>query len=248
MPSQLKFLCQWNSGSNIQRVLIVLFFIQDDSIEEEFEPLFDYSRVQPINFISIDDDLSDSENALIPKRLKKDEKKEEPVSGNVVKATVCEVIDEEDWLPPPPKTLNGARKHDQENSTIKELRLKKQELASFAQSAEEVIRAVEESAKKHVASTKQSSLGSEQEKVVSMPPDDRVKIIISIQDKEGQKQFRTYTDEKLERVFKAYAEKINLDVGSLIFCFDGDKISATATPGELDMEDNDIIEVRTKSS
>ncbi|KAF5188093.1 Ubiquitin-like superfamily protein [Thalictrum thalictroides] len=164
----------------------------NDSIEEEFEPLFDYSRVQPTNFISLDDDLSDSENLLIPKRLKKNNKKVEPASGNVVKDTVCEIKDEEDWLPPPPKTSNDERKLGQENSTIKELRLKKQELASFAQSAEEVFRAVEESAKKHVASSVQASLESEQEKVVSKPSDDRLKIIISIQDKEGLKQFRTY--------------------------------------------------------
>lgn len=55
-------------------------------------------------------------------------------------------------------------------------------------------------------------------------------------------------DDKFERLFKMYADKLKLDQKSLVFCFDGDKISPTATPDELDMEDNDIVEVHIKSS
>lgn len=45
-----------------------------------------------------------------------------------------------------------------------------------------------------------------------------------------------------------YAEKANRKVESLVFSFDGDKIDPSNTPSSLDMEDDDIIEVRVKSS
>lgn len=45
-----------------------------------------------------------------------------------------------------------------------------------------------------------------------------------------------------------YADKAKLDLKSLVFCFDGDKIGPAATPDALGMEDNDIIEVHVTSS
>lgn len=45
-----------------------------------------------------------------------------------------------------------------------------------------------------------------------------------------------------------YADKVKLDIQNLVFRFDGDKISPTATPDGLGMEDDDIIEVHVKSS
>lgn len=71
-------------------------------------------------------------------------------------------------------------------------RLKKQELASCAQSAEDVLRAVEESVKRELQSSMQSSL----EVVADQPSklnSERAKIVISIQDKDGPKQFRVYS-------------------------------------------------------
>ncbi|EPS60546.1 hypothetical protein M569_14257, partial [Genlisea aurea] len=55
--------------------------------------------------------------------------------------------DEEDWLPPPPKITSIYRKICEEDETLKALRLKKQELASFAQSVEDMLKSVEESVK-----------------------------------------------------------------------------------------------------
>ncbi|KAL5726583.1 hypothetical protein ACHQM5_009616 [Ranunculus cassubicifolius] len=216
----------------------------------EFEPLFDYHRVQPTFINSIDDDLSDTEKALDvspPKRFKK-AGSDVCVDVKPMKPIVCDDNDEEDWLPPPPKMLNGGRKSEQEDSTIKALRLKKQELASFAESAEDVLREVEESARKQVTSSLQASLGSEDEVKVSKPTDDRKKIVISIQDKEGPHKYRVYMEEKLERIFKVYADKVKVDLGKLVFSFDGDKISGAVTPEGLGMEDDDIIEVNTKKS
>lgn len=55
-------------------------------------------------------------------------------------------------------------------------------------------------------------------------------------------------DDKFERLFKMYAERNKVEVKKLVFSFDGDKISPTATPDSLEMEENDIIEVHVKSS
>ncbi|XP_059649669.1 uncharacterized protein LOC132295413 [Cornus florida] len=219
--------------------------------KEEFEPLFDYSRVQPLDVVCLDDDCSDSSPAFFPKRRKISDSAVEKGKGN--NGDVIEIIDsekkedeEEDWLPPPPK-VSSDRQKLVEDSTIKELRLKKQELVSFAQSAADVFRAVEESVKKEFSTSVQSSM----ENVADHPSKsscERAKIIISIQDKEELKQFRVYMDDKFERLFKSYADKAKLDVQRLVFCFDGEKINPTATPSGLGMEDDDIIEVHVKSS
>lgn len=44
-----------------------------------------------------------------------------------------------------------------------------------------------------------------------------------------------------------YAEKAELKLENLVFSFDGDKISPTATPEGLGMENDDIIEVHMKT-
>lgn len=70
-------------------------------------------------------------------------------------------------------------------------RLKKQELASFAQqSAEDVLRAVEESVKRELHKQSVSEAIVDEP---SKPHNDRTKIIISIQDKHGLRQFRIYS-------------------------------------------------------
>lgn len=61
----------------------------------------------------------------------------------------------------------------------------------FAQSAEDVLRAMEESAKRELGNSIQSSLETVADQP-SKPFGERVKIVISIQDKNGLKQFRMY--------------------------------------------------------
>lgn len=215
---------------------------------EELEPLFDYRRVQPFNIICVDDDdCSDSTSVPSPKRRKipstttveKEEKDEKVI--RVVKNQK----EDEDWLPPPPKVTTNVQKFS-EDSTLKELRLKKQELVSFAQTAEDVLRAVEESVKREHSSSVPFSLESA-EKEQSKPPCKRAKVTISVQDKEGLKRLCVFMDDKFERIFKIYADRAKLDLQSLVFRFDGDKISPTATPISLGMEDDDIIEVHVKA-
>ncbi|XP_009594555.1 uncharacterized protein [Nicotiana tomentosiformis] len=215
---------------------------------EELEPLFDYRRVQPFNtpfnLVCLDDDSPDSSPVISKKRKVNDsavEKKED-------KMEVVQIIDgeEEDWLPPSPN-ISAHTSNLVEDSTIKEIRLKKKELESIAHSAKNEFRDVEESVKRDLC----ASLRSIQDSVAeppSKPPTKRAKIVISIRDKDGAKQFRVYMDDKFERLFKSYADKVKLDLKNLVFCFDGDKINPTATPSSLGMEDDDIIEVHVKPS
>lgn len=212
---------------------------------EDLEPLFDYRRVQPV-IISLDDDSDSSP----PKRRKisksTNDKKEDnnAKEGKTVEVIDCE--DEEDWLPPPPKNPVPASKL-QEDSTLRELRLRKQELASLARSAEDSLRAAEEAAKRALTTFSDTSPQQDTEELLK-PSSDRAKIVISIQDKAGTKQYRVFADESLEQLFKKYAEKAKTDVQKLVFCFDGDKINPASTPRGLGMEDDDLIEVHVKTS
>ncbi|KAL6543801.1 hypothetical protein OROGR_010298 [Orobanche gracilis] len=336
-----------------------------DDVKEEFEPLFDYSRIQPDNFVCLDDDSPDESSIFIPKKRKFIDAEEEKKVKNDMNVKNIEVVDcdgneddEEDWLPPPPKNLDHTSKILEEDSTLKALRLKRQELASFTESADELVRAVEESVRKNlqhesVIKNLNNSLQPTPERATkqpSNPPPERSKLVISIQDKDGLKQFRVYKDrdeivitlldmmverrlrsllraemghvynistktlfdgklytslgseeavttvsfcfeetfetwtskdsrsidwklvdivlqeiedlrngpmevdvklrhdDKFERLFKMYADKSKLDVKNLVFCFDGDKVSAAETPDSLGMEEDDIIEVHVKSS
>jgi Ubiquitin-2 like Rad60 SUMO-like len=54
-------------------------------------------------------------------------------------------------------------------------------------------------------------------------------------------------DDKLEKLFKIYAKKVNLKPEDLIFSFDGEKVGPTATPASLELEDDDMLEVHVKS-
>ncbi|TVU34532.1 hypothetical protein EJB05_16367 [Eragrostis curvula] len=219
---------------------------------EELEPLFDYKRVQPAMTFRFDD--SDLEKADIfkhcNKRAKVDaaegDKADEKGAAGVEKAKVVD-IEEEDWLaPPPPLPKPASRPVTEENSALRELRLKKQEFATFAaESAEDILRKLEETAKKEVGA-------KEPEKIILDDAPEpqaekaREKIIISVQDKDGQQQFRIYKDDKFDKLFKAYAKKAKLNPSDLAFAFDGERIDPASTPKDLDLEDNDMIEVSHK--
>ncbi|KAF8080599.1 hypothetical protein N665_0933s0010 [Sinapis alba] len=210
---------------------------------EDLEPLFDYHRVQPSNFVCIDDDDSDISEVPVKKRAKTFHtvvKKDEDVK-------VIKVAADDDWLPPPPKVVFDKSKESGEDSTIKALRSKKMELMSFTKTVVDVMQEAEESAKKEAkVSLKPSSEAPPSQAPPPGPINDRAKIVITIQDKDGQKQFRVYADEKFERVFKMYTDREKLDPKNLVFTFDGDKIDPSTTPSSLEMEDGDMIEVHTK--
>ncbi|KAL2904759.1 Small ubiquitin-related modifier 3 [Bienertia sinuspersici] len=219
---------------------------------EELEPLFDYTRVQPADFVNLEED-SDSSPANSPKRRKCSKtgiNKEE--GNNDEKGKSIQVIDSEEeedkenWLPPPPKNV-GPPSTVQEDSTVKELRLKRQQLASVVQSTEHVLQAADETARRSFATSSYSVTEETTEEELKTAVD-RTKIVISIQDKAGTKQYRIYADDKFEQLFRKYAEKANNDVHKLVFSFDGDKIDPATTPQTLGMEDDDLIEVHVKTS
>lgn len=214
---------------------------------EELEPLFDYSRVQPLDLVSLDDD--DDSFPIPPKKQKLSEGEKSSdvdnlaASKNVIKIDDGE--DEEDWLPSPVKIPIDAQKRE-EDSIIKAIRLKKQELLSYAQSAEDILQNVDEPVKKDSNTSVQFSSESAAEPPPK-PSCERAKIVIGIQDKDEVKHFRVYMDDKFEKLRKMYADKVKLDIQTIAFSFDGDKISPTATPADLGMEDEDIIEVHVKA-
>ncbi|EOA33225.1 hypothetical protein CARUB_v10020935mg [Capsella rubella] len=211
---------------------------------EDLEPLFDYRRVQPANFVCIDDDDDDNASVTpIPKKAKTSKTVDK--LDNVV--NVIEVTGDDDWLLPPPKVIFDKNKESVEDSTIKALRSKKLELMSFTKTVADVMQEVEESAKREM----EASLNPPSETADEAPPEptiDRPKIVITIQDKDEKKQYRVFADEKFERVFKMYADKVKLNPQNLVFLFDGDKIDPSTTPSQLEMEDHDMIEVHTKKS
>ncbi|CAI9096122.1 OLC1v1032201C1 [Oldenlandia corymbosa var. corymbosa] len=220
---------------------------------EELEPLFDYSRVQPFNTIEIDDDPLDCPPVGCKKKPKIIDAAAVVKDGKKAASIVID-CDDEDWFPPSPKVTNDISTVT-EDSTRRELRLRRQELASVAKSAEEVLRNVEEQVKREFAAAE----SMEDEVDASLQPpkksggqpskdsDDRPKIVISLQDQNGPTQYRVFKDDPLEKVFKKFAEKVELDLQSLVFVFDGDKVSPKATPAALEMEENEIIEVHVKT-
>jgi hypothetical protein len=55
-------------------------------------------------------------------------------------------------------------------------------------------------------------------------------------------------DDKFDKLFNAYAKKVQLSPSDLTFTFDGDKLNSASTPQDHDLEDDDLIEVCCKSS
>lgn len=215
---------------------------------EELEPLFDYSRVQP-NIVCLDDDEDDDVVALPKKRKKTSMSQHVVESGKNTKVETANLVDleDDDWLPSPPKVTGKAhKKTDEEDSILKNLRLKKQELAAFAESAKKMLKTVENSVETENSNSLEPSVDDVSEK--ASKPFERAKILISVQDKDETKQIRMFMDDRFERIIKTYAEKMKCDLKQIVLSFDGDKISSSQTPASLDMEDNDIIEVHVKSS
>ncbi|KAL6842529.1 hypothetical protein ACP4OV_027373 [Aristida adscensionis] len=216
---------------------------------EELEPLFNYKRVQPAMAFRFDD--SDLEKADIfkycNKRAKvtaadKVEAGEKGAAGVEKKATVVD-LDEEDWLLPPPKAT--ARVHAEENSALRELRLKKQELAKIAESAQDMLQKTYQSAQQEIAAKETPVNIILDEEPEPEAEKSRETIVISIEDKDRQ-LIRVYKDDKFGKIFKAYAKKAKLNPLDLTFVFDGEKIDPAITPEDLGLEDDDMIEVLHK--
>ncbi|GBG00159.1 hypothetical protein Rsub_12978 [Raphidocelis subcapitata] len=55
-------------------------------------------------------------------------------------------------------------------------------------------------------------------------------------------QFRVKATTKMEKIFKAYAEKKALNAGAVKFLFDGQRVQGHQTPADLGMEDGDSMD------
>lgn len=215
---------------------------------EELEPLFDYKRVQPtINFRFDDSDL---EKADIFKHCNKRPRvnaaaTEEEGKPDEKAATAKAVDVDVDWLlPPPPKA--AFKPSAEEDNALRELRLKRQELAKWVESVHDILQDLDATARTEVVSKEQP-----EQIIIDDEPEPQVekvreKIVISIQDKNAWQQFRVFKDEKFDKLLKVYAKKAKLNPSDLAFVFDGEKVNLSSTPEDLDLEDDDMIEVRHK--
>jgi len=150
-----------------------------------------------------------------------------------------------DWLlPPPPKA--AFKPSAEEDNALRELRLKRQELAKWVESVHDILQDLDATARSEVVSKEQP-----EQIIIDDEPEPQVekvreKIVISIQDKNTRQQFRVFKDEKFDKLLKVYAKKAKLNPSDLAFVFDGEKVNLSSTPEDLDLEDDDMIEVRHK--
>eukprot|EP00573_Skeletonema_grethae_P011470 CAMPEP_0201710392 /NCGR_PEP_ID=MMETSP0578-20130828/58607_1 /ASSEMBLY_ACC=CAM_ASM_000663 /TAXON_ID=267565 /ORGANISM="Skeletonema grethea, Strain CCMP 1804" /LENGTH=184 /DNA_ID=CAMNT_0048199423 /DNA_START=67 /DNA_END=621 /DNA_ORIENTATION=+ len=68
-------------------------------------------------------------------------------------------------------------------------------------------------------------------------------ITIRVKDQGGEEtMFKIKKSTKMKKVFEAYASRKGVDVGALRFLLDGERISETASPKMLELEDEDQID------
>ncbi|ESQ42858.1 hypothetical protein EUTSA_v10015519mg [Eutrema salsugineum] len=73
-------------------------------------------------------------------------------------------------------------------------------------------------------------------------PSSHVTVSISTQKKEMSVYFRIKKDVELCKMMKAYCDKFGIEMSTLRFHFDGDRIKPNQTPSELGLEDGDEID------
>ena len=78
---------------------------------------------------------------------------------------------------------------------------------------------------------------------VKKKADDEPTIKIRVKDQNGyQTIFIMKRSTKMGKVFKAYAQRKGVDVRGLRFMIDGEEINPEATPNDLGLEDDDVID------
>lgn len=71
------------------------------------------------------------------------------------------------------------------------------------------------------------------------------KLVIFLQTRDGKKRkFIVNSDTPFGTVFDAFCSSTQRERDCVAFSFDGDAVTADATPAALDMEDDDVIDVR----
>ncbi|KAL7575573.1 hypothetical protein ACA910_020147 [Epithemia clementina (nom. ined.)] len=68
-------------------------------------------------------------------------------------------------------------------------------------------------------------------------------ITLSVKDQTGEEiSFKIKKSTKLEKVFKAYAQRKHIDVSSIRFLIDGERLKGDSTAKMLELEDGDQID------
>mmetsp|Transcript_9556 Transcript_9556/g.12983 ORF Transcript_9556/g.12983 Transcript_9556/m.12983 type:complete len:104 (+) Transcript_9556:149-460(+) len=68
-------------------------------------------------------------------------------------------------------------------------------------------------------------------------------INLKVKDQDGHEvQFKVKPSTKFEKIFSAFCERRSIAKDGIRFLFDGVRLNGTQTPGEMNMEDNDIID------
>jgi small ubiquitin-related modifier len=89
-----------------------------------------------------------------------------------------------------------------------------------------------------------STSGATASPAASLPPADltiRVKVVASMDGSELYFKCRTTTP--LQRLMTAFCNRQGVAMNSVRFLFDGQRLNQNQTPGELEMEDGDVIDV-----
>ncbi|KAG5180824.1 ubiquitin-related domain-containing protein [Tribonema minus] len=68
-------------------------------------------------------------------------------------------------------------------------------------------------------------------------------ITIRVRDQTGEETFfKVKKTTRMEKVFSTYAQRKGVQASALRFLLDGDRVDPNQTPGELDLEDQDMID------
>mgnify|MGYP001060727878 FL=1 len=59
----------------------------------------------------------------------------------------------------------------------------------------------------------------------------------------SQVHFKVKPQTKMDKVLKAFCEKVDVDVSSVRLTFDGRRVEATSTPADLGLENGDVIDI-----
>jgi len=237
-------------------------------MEEEFDSLFDYSKTVSAQPIYLDDSSDDDVIiASAPKRSSGILQSKVPLKASVSTAKSASSMnvtelddDDDDWLSLPPTLPKLATPVvSSGDRTVQQLRMKRDELLNIeTRTSPGFLRRVEEMARMQV----QRQRVPDPPIVPSTPPQilkpqlqpesetfgSREKILLKVQNKNGSAQsIRIYSSDKFEKLFSAYAKLVGASPSAFSFRFDGDQLSPSSTPKELDLENDDIIEVYDKS-
>lgn len=72
-------------------------------------------------------------------------------------------------------------------------------------------------------------------------PSDVINLVVKDQ-AGGEVHFKVKLHTKLEKVMQAYVTKKSIELSSVKFLFDGQRVNSGATPQSLDMADGDVID------